>query len=205
METDKKKKKMNLPNKLTLFRICMVPVFLVVLVARIPWPNEAVMRIVAAALFAVTSLTDTVDGKIARKYNLITDFGKFMDPLADKFLVFSAMLGILVNEAFSDLRPVFVWAAAIVIFRELAVTSIRLVAAGKSGLVIAASWLGKIKTTTQMACIVVVFLEPLILPFKPFAEYHILSYVFIALMTVMTLWSGIDYLARYWKFLDPEK
>ena len=205
METDKKKKKMNLPNKLTLFRICMVPVFLVVLVAPLPWPTETVMRIVAAALFAVTSLTDTVDGKIARKYNLITDFGKFMDPLADKFLVFSAMLGILVNEAFSDLRPVFVWAAAIVIFRELAVTSIRLVAAGKSGLVIAASWLGKIKTTTQMACIVVVFLEPLILPFKPFAEYHILSYVFIALMTVMTLWSGIDYLARYWKFLDPEK
>ena len=204
MDSEKKKKKMNLPNKLTLFRICMVPVFLVVLVAPIPW-SETAMRIVAAALFAVTSLTDMVDGKIARKYNLITDFGKFMDPLADKFLVFAAMLGILVNDAFSDLRPVFVWAAAIVIFRELAVTSIRLVAAGKSGLVIAASWLGKIKTTTQMVGIVAVFLEPVILPFKPFAEYHILSYVFIALMTVMTLWSGIDYLARYWKFLDPEK
>ncbi len=204
METEKKKKKMNLPNKLTLFRICMVPVFLVILVAPLPIPETAV-RITAAALFALTSLTDMIDGKIARKYNLITDFGKFMDPLADKFLVFSAMLGILTNEMFADLRPVFVWAAAVVIFRELAVTSIRLVAAGKSGLVIAASWLGKIKTTTQMAAVVVVFLEPLILPFKPFAEYHILSYVFIALMTVMTLWSGIDYLARYWKFLDPEK
>ena len=204
MDAEKKKKKMNLPNKLTLFRIMTVPVFLVVLVAPIPW-SETTMRIVAAALFAVTSLTDMVDGKIARKYNLITDFGKFMDPLADKFLVFAAMLGILVNDAFSDLRPVFVWAAAIVIFRELAVTSIRLVAAGKSGLVIAASWLGKIKTTTQMTCIVVIFLEPLVLPFKPFAEYHILSYVMIALMAIMTLWSGIDYLAKYWKFLDPEK
>ncbi len=205
MDSEKKKKKMNLPNKLTLLRIMMVPVFLVVLVAPIPW-SETTMRIVAAALFAVTSLTDMVDGKIARKYNLITDFGKFMDPLADKFLVFAAMLGILVNDAFSDLRPVFVWAAAIVIFRELAVTSIRLVAAGKSGLVIAASWLGKIKTTTQMVGIVAVFLEPVIFPFfRPFAEWHILSYVFIALMTIMTLWSGIDYLARYWKFLDPEK
>ena len=204
MDSEKKKKKMNLPNKLTLFRIMTVPVFLVVLVAPIPW-SETTMRIVAAALFAVTSLTDMVDGKIARKYNLITDFGKFMDPLADKFLVFAAMLGILVNGAFADLRPVFVWAAAIVIFRELAVTSIRLVAAGKSGLVIAASWLGKIKTTTQMTCIVVIFLEPLVLPFKPFAEWHILSYVFIALMAIMTLWSGIDYLAKYWKFLDPEK
>ena len=128
-----------------------------------------------------------------------------MDPLADKFLVFAAMLGILTHERFADMRPVFVWAAAIVIFRELAVTSIRLVAAGKSGLVIAASWLGKIKTTTQMVCIVVIFLEPVVLPFRPFRELHILSYVFIALMAIMTLWSGIDYLSKYWKFLDTEK
>ena len=199
----KKKEKMNLPNRLTLFRICMVPVFLVVLAAPLPL-DDTLVRIVAAALFALTSLTDMIDGKIARKYNLITDFGKFMDPLADKFLVFSAMLGILTHDRFADLRPVFVWAAAIVIFRELAVTSIRLVAAGKSGLVIAASWLGKIKTTTQMICIVAVFLEPLVLPFKPFAEYHILSCVLIALMAIMTLWSGIDYLSKYWKFLDPE-
>jgi CDP-diacylglycerol--glycerol-3-phosphate 3-phosphatidyltransferase len=161
--------KLNLPNKLTLFRILMVPVFLVILVA--PLPLEGwIIRVVAAALFALTSLTDMVDGKIARKYDLITDFGKFMDPLADKFLVFAAMLGILTNDMFSDLRAVFVWAAAIVIFRELAVTSIRLVAAGKSGLVIAASWLGKIKTTTQMICIVVVFLEPVIFPWDIFRK-----------------------------------
>ena len=144
-----------------------------------------------------------IDGKIARKYSLITDFGKFMDPLADKFLVFAAMLGILVR--FDYLRDVFVWAAAIVIFRELAVTSIRLVAAGKSGLVIAASWLGKVKTTTQMICIVVVLLEPVVFPWTPFREYHILSYFTIAAMTVMTLWSGIDYLKTYWVYLDPEK
>ena len=204
MEAEKKKKKMNLPNKLTLFRIIMVPVFLVILVAPLPL-SETAIRIIAAALFALTSLTDMIDGKIARKYGLITDFGKFMDPLADKFLVFAAMLGILTNEMFADLRPVFVWAAAIVIFRELAVTSIRLVAAGKSGLVIAASRLGKIKTTTQMIAVVTVFLEPVVLPFTPFSEWHILSYFFIALMAVMTLWSGIDYLAKYWKFLDPEE
>lgn len=196
--------KLNLPNKLTLFRILMVPVFLVILVAPLPL-EDWIVRVVAAALFALTSLTDMVDGKIARKYNLITDFGKFMDPLADKFLVFAAMLGILTNDMFSDLRAVFVWAAAIVIFRELAVTSIRLVAAGKSGLVIAASWLGKIKTTTQMICIVVVFLEPVIFPWKAFREYHVLSYFTIAVMAFMTLWSGIDYLRTYWKFLDPEK
>lgn len=194
--------KMNIPNKLTIFRIIMVPVFLLFLAAPIPLSDSSI-RIITACLFAVTALTDMIDGKIARKYNLITDFGKFMDPLADKFLVFSAMLGILVR--FDYLKNIFVWAAAIVIFRELAVTSIRLVAAGKSGLVIAASWLGKIKTTTQMVCIVVVLLEPVVLPWRIFREMHILSYITIAAMTIMTLWSGIDYLKTYWKFLDPEK
>ena len=194
--------KMNIPNRLTVFRICMVPVFLVILAAPLPISDTSV-RIVAAVLFALTSLTDMIDVKIARKYNLITDFGKLMDPLADKFLVFAAMLGILVR--FEYLRPVFVWAAAVVMFRELAVTSIRLVAAERSGLVIAASWLGKIKTTTQMSCIVAVLLEPVVLPWKIFREYHILSYITIALMTVMTLWSGIDYIKKYWKYLDPKK
>lgn len=194
--------KMNIPNRLTVFRICMVPVFLVILAAPLPISDTSV-RIVAAVLFALTSLTDMIDGKIARKYNLITDFGKLMDPLADKFLVFAAMLGILVR--FEYLRPVFVWAAAVVMFRELVVTSIRLVAAERSGLVIAASWLGKIKTTTQMSCIVAVLLEPVVLPWKIFREYHILSYITIALMTVMTLWSGIDYIKKYWKYLDPQK
>ena len=199
--------KMNLPNKLTLFRICMVPVFLVILAAPLPWwtSHENLMRIIAAAVFLLTSLTDMVDGKIARKYGLITDFGKFMDPLADKFLVFSALLGVLVQEPLSGIRNIFVWAAAIVIFRELAVTSIRLVAAGSSGLVIAASWLGKIKTVSQMVCIMTVLLEPVLLPWPVFSEYHVLTYITVAFMTLMTLWSGIDYLKTYWKFLDPEK
>ncbi len=191
---------MNLPNKLTVLRLCMVPVFLLFLCLPLPL-SDTTIRIVTAVIFILTSLTDMLDGKIARKYNLITDFGKFMDPLADKFLVIAAMLGILAYC--DDLRAVFVWAAAIVIFRELAVTSIRLVAAQKSGLVVAASWLGKIKTTTQMICICTVLLEPVLFPV--FAENHILSYVTTAAMTVMTLWSGIDYLRTYWKFLDPQK
>jgi len=193
---------MNLPNKLTVLRLCMVPIFLVCLCVPLPIGDTA-LRLITAAIFALTSLTDMIDGKIARKYNLITDFGKFMDPLADKFLVISAMLGILAK--YDDLRPVFVWAAAIVIFRELAVTSIRLVAAQKSGAVVAASWLGKIKTVTQMTCILSILLEPVILPFPLFAQQHLLSYVTMAAMTVMTLWSGIDYLKTYWKCLDPRK
>lgn len=193
---------MNLPNKLTIFRICMVPVFLVLLCVPLPISDTA-MRISTAVVFAITSLTDMIDGKIARKYNMITDFGKFMDPLADKFLVMSAMLGILVR--FDYLRSVFVWAAAIVIFREFAVTSLRLVAANKSGVVIAAAWLGKVKTTLQMISIVTILLEPVILPFKPFAEWHILSYITIAAMTVMTIWSGIDYMKAYWPYIGNMK
>ena len=193
---------MNLPNKLTMFRICMVPVFLVLLCVNLPMSDTA-MRIATAVVFAITSLTDMIDGKIARKYNLITDFGKFMDPLADKFLVMAAMLGILVR--FDELRPVFVWAAAIVIFREFAVTSLRLVVAGKSGIVVAAAWLGKVKTTLQMICIVVILLEPVILPFPLFAETHLLSYITIAAMSVMTIWSGADYMKAYWPYITATK
>ena len=108
------KSKMNLPNKLSLFRILMVPVFLVCFA--VPFEalcgvSENIMRIIIAIIFAITSLTDMIDGKIARKYNLITDFGKFIDPLADKFLVFAALLGILTNDYFASLRPIFIWAA----------------------------------------------------------------------------------------------
>lgn len=193
---------MNLPNKLTVFRMFMVPVFLFLFCVPLPFSDTA-LRIIIAAVFAVVSHTDMIDGKIARKYNMITDFGKFMDPLADKFLVISACLGIIVK--FDYIRPVFVWAAAIVIFREFAVTSLRMVAANKAGLVIAAAWLGKVKTTTQMICIICVLLEPVILPFKPFTEWHILSYVTTAVMVVMTLWSGIDYLIAYKPYIGETK
>ena len=196
---------MNLPNKLSLFRIFMVPVFMVFFAVPMPI-SENVTRIIIAIIFAITSLTDMIDGKIARKYNLVTDFGKFIDPLADKFLVFAALLGILTNDYFASLRSIFFWAAAIVIFRELAVTSIRLVAAGNSGLVIAASWLGKIKTVTQMSGIVIILLEPVIFgELTTVKGLPILSVVFIAAMTIMTLWSGIDYLKSYWGCLDSEK
>lgn len=194
---------MNLPNKLTVLRLCMVPIFLVFLCLPLPL-SDTTVRIVTAAIFILTSITDMLDGKIARARGLITDFGKFMDPLADKFMVISAMLGILYR--YDYLRTVFVWAAAIVIFRELAVTSIRMITAQKCGKVVSASWLGKIKTVTQIVCISTILLEPVVFCwFPPFGELHILSYVTLAAMTVMTVWSGMDYLRTYWKYLDPQK
>ena len=195
---------MNLPNKLTVLRICLVPVFMIVMMAPIPFlkDHDVITGLIGAAIFILTSFTDMLDGKIARKYNLITDFGKFMDPLADKFMVFGALLAIIYR--YEDLRPIFIWVAAVVMFRELAVTSIRLVVSGKEGLVVAASWLGKVKTVLQIVCIATVLIEPAI-PLMICKDLHILSYITMGAMLVMTLWSGIDYLKSYWKFIDPSK
>ena len=202
--------KMNLPNKLSVLRLCMVPVFVVIMMASDAlWAN-----LVGCALFGAAAFTDMLDGKIARKYNLVTDFGKFLDPLADKFMVIGALLVILykvmgdgsINGIFTT---VFFWTVMIVIFRELAVTSIRLVVSGSSGIVVAANMLGKIKTCVQIACVVICILERAIyaaLPEAPaFATYLPASLVLSALMLVFTLWSGINYIASYWKYMDPEK
>ena len=180
----------------------MVPIFVIVMmIVPDPWGS-----IVGVALFIIASLTDMLDGKIARKYNLITDFGKFIDPLADKFMVIGALLVILYK--FATIRPVFIWAVIIVIFRELAVTSIRLVASSSSGVVIAANWLGKIKTCTQIACVCATIIEPLIYSafgLDKMLVYLPLTYLTTALMIIFTLWSGINYIVSYWKYLDPQK
>ena len=192
--------KLNIPNRLTLFRIFMVPVFLI-LIAGIPFESDVVRRIVSSSVFLLTCLTDTLDGVIARRKNMITDLGKFLDPLADKFLVFAALLGILAR--YDDIKYVFVWAAAVVMFRELAVTSLRLIVAGRSDIVIAASVLGKIKTGSQMTCIMTILLEPVFFP--SFGQMHILSYATMAIMTVMTIWSGVDYFVKYGKYITSDK
>ena len=199
-------KKMNLPNKLTLLRLCLVPVFVVVMmVSNAVWASA-----VGLVLFILASLTDMLDGKIARKYNLITDFGKFMDPLADKFMVIGAMFVILwrAQSAYTDelFAQVFFWAFLIVIFRELAITSIRLVVSGSSGIVIAANMLGKIKTCTQIACVIACIAEPVVYELLgKETSFLPVSLATSALMLVFTLWSGITYIASYWKYLDPEK
>lgn len=202
--------KMNLPNRLTVFRLCMVPVFVVVMmVSDALWAN-----IVGLLLFCIASYTDHLDGKIARRDGLITDFGKFLDPLADKFMVIGAMMVIL-YRAMGD-QPnstlfctVFFWGVLLVIFRELAVTSVRLVVSGSSGIVIAANGLGKIKTCTQIACVIVCLIERVIYTYAPVPEFLRLYLPFSVLTTVVmlifTLWSGIHYIVSYWKYLDPSK
>ncbi|MBR5524830.1 MAG: CDP-diacylglycerol--glycerol-3-phosphate 3-phosphatidyltransferase [Clostridia bacterium] len=135
---------MNLPNKLTLMRCILTPIFLFLMLANFPFHYAA-----ALVVFAVASLTDYFDGKIARKYNLITNLGKFLDPLADKALTTAAFLGFIVVLG----GPLMCWAVFLVLAREFAVTSVRLLAA-KDGVVVAASFAGKLKTVMQMVSII---------------------------------------------------
>lgn len=199
--------KMNLPNKLTVLRLCMVPVFVAIMMI---W-DTTWATVTGLVLFVAASLTDMLDGKIARKYGLVTDFGKFLDPLADKFMVIGAMLVILyrtMQTAPVWFQTLFMVAVMLVIFRELAVTSIRLVVSGSSGIVVAANMLGKIKTCTQIACVVCCLGERIVYPLVnlgAWETYLPLSTVTTAVMLFFTLWSGINYLSSYWKYMDPQK
>ena len=165
---------MNLPNKLTMLRILLIPVFMLVLYWGFPGATWA-----ALAVFVIASLTDLLDGKIARKYNLVTDFGKFADPLADKCLVTAAMLW------FVEIGQMPAWALLIVIVREFAVSGLRMIASDK-GRVIAAGWSGKVKTASTMVCICLMLLP------IPAA----LNAVCVALIVATTVYSGRSILSK---------
>ena len=169
---------MNLPNKLTLMRVILIPVYLVLWHLEFPGNNYA-----ALAVFIVASLTDFLDGYIARKYNLVTDFGKFMDPLADKMLVLTAMTCFCAMGRFPD------WALVIVMAREFAVSGLRLVAVD-NGRVIAAGWSGKVKTFSTMVCLALMHLTFLPIPM------WVLDWVCVIVIAATTLYSGVEYFVK---------
>ncbi|MGL5640736.1 MAG: CDP-diacylglycerol--glycerol-3-phosphate 3-phosphatidyltransferase [Paraclostridium sp.] len=171
---------MNLPNKLTLFRIFLIPVFIIVMML-----NLQNKFLIACMIFIIASVTDAMDGHIARKYNLITDFGKFMDPLADKLLVISALTTMI------EFNLVAAWMVIIIVARELTVSILRAIAAA-DGKVIAASSGGKLKTISQMVSIVILLLGA-----------HTGNMVFlnigkitILIATLLTLYSGWEYIYK---------
>lgn len=180
---------MNLPNKLTLLRILMIPFFVFFLLA--PY-FEGYGNYIAAAIFIVASLTDLFDGKIARKYNMVTNFGKFMDPLADKLLVCSALICLV------ELRLLPAWIVIVIIAREFIISGFRLVASD-NGVVIAASYWGKFKTTFQIIMVIV-----LILDFNhPF--FDILGIVVTYIALILTVVSLIDYMVKNIGVLKEQK
>lgn len=201
---------MNLPNKLTLLRVFMVPVFLVfALIDTIPY-NE----FIAVGIFALASITDALDGYIARKNNLVTNFGKFLDPLADKVLVMTALL-CLVQMGFIGSVPVI-----IILAREFMVSGLRLVTANEGVVVPAGIW-GKLKTAFTMIAIIVIFIiaglfgqgtvfgEALYTSPEQFENFYVLIYflptILIWIATILTVISGVQYLFAYRKYIDTTK
>lgn len=168
---------MNLPNKLTMFRVILIPFFIVFLLV----PITPYDKWIALAIFIIASLTDLLDGKIARKYNLVTNFGKFMDPLADKLLVCSALICLI------ELNKIPSWMVIIIIAREFIISGFRLVAAD-NGVVIAASYWGKFKTTFQMlaVCLLIADIEVL----------SLVTQIILWIAVILTVVSLIDYLIK---------
>ena len=167
---------MNLPNKLTIARVIMIPLFLICL-----YLNIGCGKYIAVGIFILASLTDLLDGKIARKYNLVTNFGKFMDPLADKLLVCSALIALV------DLNRIAAWIVIIIIAREFIISGFRLVASD-NGVVIAASYWGKFKTTFQMVMICLMIAN--------FPQLQILTNIIMWIALILTVVSLIDYLVK---------
>ena len=169
---------MNLPNKLTIMRVILIPFFVFFLLS--PY-FPAYGNYIAVAIFIVASLTDMLDGKIARKYNLVTNFGKFMDPLADKLLVCSAMICLI------ELDRLAAWIVIVIIAREFIISGFRLVASD-NGIVIAASWWGKSKTISQMIMIILLIAD--------IPALSVLNTVLIWVALILTVVSLIDYLVK---------
>ena len=179
---------MNLPNKLTVLRVILIPFFVVSMM--IENGANQTFRYVAAAIFIIASLTDMLDGKIARKYNLVTNFGKFMDPLADKLLVCSALICLI------QLGQLPAWMVIIIVSREFIISGFRLVAA-EQGIVIAASYWGKFKTTFQMIAVVLMILN--------FEDLSAVTLICTWAALILTIISLVDYIAKNHKVLTEGK
>lgn len=191
---------MNLANKLTIFRVIIVPFFVFFMC----FTGIEHRYLYALILFIIASITDMLDGKIARKYNMITSFGKFLDPLADKILVAAALV------CFVELKWTSAWVVCIILAREFVVSGVRLVAAGSDKkVVIPAGWLGKIKTAVTMVAIcVILFLNILegfgVMDGQTF-PIQLISDVLMYVSAALTLASGVKYLYDYREFIDPKK
>ena len=178
---------MNLPNKLTMARVIMIPFFVIFMLTG--WGGEA-SKWISLAIFIVASLTDLLDGHIARKHNLVTNFGKFMDPLADKLLVCSALIALV------DLNKIAAWVVIIIIAREFIISGFRLVASD-NGVVIAASYWGKFKTTFQMLMIIYLVVD------LQFAYANVVGMVLVYVALALTVISLVDYIVKNYKvFLE---
>ncbi|MBG9979819.1 CDP-diacylglycerol--glycerol-3-phosphate 3-phosphatidyltransferase [Facklamia sp. DSM 111018] len=181
---------MNIANRLTVFRIIMIPIFVGILtfnfeMGQINWLGTQVstLHFIAGLIFAIASITDYLDGYLARKYHLVTAFGIFADPMADKLLVLAALIMLV------EMGEIAAWMAIIIISRELLVTGLRVLLARHDGKVLAAAWPGKIKTFTQMFAILFFFWNDMAFTWLPFSLAELLMFICL----IFTLYSGVEY------------
>ena len=221
LETIKK-----IPNILTVIRAILVPIFMIIIIYNNPnggafriFEKDSTVCIVGAAIFLLISLTDMLDGKIARKYNAVTDFGKFLDPIADKLLVMGGMLALIVYysqrtewRGYNVLILGMIFSLFIIITRELAVTSLRLICKDSGGPVIAANMAGKVKTVSQIVFIIAALIEPWVFKaifwlfdFTYNKPIQYITYASLIVMTAMTIYSGINYFILYLPYMKGEK
>ncbi len=197
----------DVPNILTVIRALLVPVFMILFLFDL-FPTDTVTRVVGAALFGAITLTDMFDGKIARKYNCISDFGKFLDPIADKLLVIGSMLSLIVfylrraddRNGYLAFSIVMTFSVFIIITRELGVTTLRMLVKNANGVVVAANMAGKTKTCAQIVFILAACIEPIIM-----SDSLWLSYFSLIGMTFLTVYSGALYFKAYIPLLKQKK
>ena len=197
----------DVPNILTVIRALLVPVFMILFLFDL-FPTDTVTRVVGAALFGAITLTDMFDGKIARKYNCISDFGKFLDPIADKLLVIGSMLSLIVfylrraddRNGYLAFSIVMTFSVFIIITRELGVTTLRMLVKNANGVVVAANMAGKTKTCAQIVLILAACIEPIIM-----SDSLWLSYFSLIGMTFLTVYSGALYFKAYIPLLKQKK
>jgi CDP-diacylglycerol--glycerol-3-phosphate 3-phosphatidyltransferase len=182
---------LNIPNTLSMFRFLVIPIVLVMMGS-----NRLIFNLIAAVLFLVASLTDIMDGYIARKYNIVTNMGKILDPLADKLMVLMVLIMLI------PMGRVPAWVVALIVFRETAVTSLRAVAAA-DGIVISASPLGKFKNMFQVIFTLFLimyhqFIIPITSGFSFILDFHTSGILLMWIALFLTLWSGVDYFVRFY-------
>lgn len=197
----------DVPNILTVIRALLVPVFMIFFLFDL-FPTDTVTRVVGAALFGAITLTDMFDGKIARKHNCISDFGKFLDPIADKLLVIGSMLSLIVfylrraddRNGYLAFSIVMTFSVFIIVTRELAVTALRMLVKNANGVTVAANMAGKTKTCAQIVFILAACIEPIIM-----SDSLWLSYLSLIGMTFLTVYSGAIYFKAYIPLLKQQK
>lgn len=192
---------LNLPNKITISRIFLIPLFIIVLTINFDWGEInignntlPITQLVGSIIFIFASLTDWLDGYIARKYDLITNMGKFLDPLADKLLVSAAFIMLI------ELQIAPAWIIIVIISREFAITGFRLVASGE-GVVLAASSMGKLKTVSQILAVILLMLNNF-----PFSYTNLpVDMIMLYIALIFTVWSGLDYFIKNWNVMRDSK